>query len=80
MAAVIVALLLATAYYLTRIRLGSWVRPLHLLTSVRDALVMAFSTTSSTVTMPVTYDRLRQKVGLESARPVSARWSDQLQQ
>jgi DAACS family dicarboxylate/amino acid:cation (Na+ or H+) symporter len=62
--AVIVALLLQTAYYLTRVRLGSWVRPLHLLNGVRDALVMAFSTASSTVTMPVTYDRLRHKVGL----------------
>ena len=30
----------------------------------RDALVMAFSTASSTVTMPVTYERLRARVGL----------------
>ena len=31
---------------------------------MRDALVMAFSTASSTVTMPVTYERLRSRVGL----------------
>jgi Na+/H+-dicarboxylate symporter len=47
-----------------RIRLGSWVRPLALLRGTRDALVMAFSTGSSTVTMPVTYERLQSRVGL----------------
>ena len=31
---------------------------------MRDALVMAFSTASSTATMPVTYACLREKVGL----------------
>jgi DAACS family dicarboxylate/amino acid:cation (Na+ or H+) symporter len=62
--AVIVALLLQTAYYLVRIRTGSWVRPLPLLRGARDALVMAFSTGSSTVTMPVTYERLQSRVGL----------------
>jgi Na+/H+-dicarboxylate symporter len=30
----------------------------------RDALVMAFSTASSTVTMPVTYECLTQRVGV----------------
>jgi DAACS family dicarboxylate/amino acid:cation (Na+ or H+) symporter len=45
-------------YYLVRIRVGSWARPGALLRAMRDALVMAFSTASSTVTMPVTYDRL----------------------
>ena len=35
-------------------------RPAELLRATRDALVMAFSTASSTVTMPVTYDRLRR--------------------
>jgi Na+/H+-dicarboxylate symporter len=34
------------------------------LRGMRDALVMAFSTASSTATMPVTYACLRQKVGL----------------
>jgi Na+/H+-dicarboxylate symporter len=58
--AVLLALAIQATYYLTRIRLGSWVRPLELLRATRDALVMAFSTASSTVTMPVTYDRLRR--------------------
>lgn len=62
--AVILALLLQSAYYLVRIRAGSWVRPLGLLRSTRDALVMAFSTGSSTITMPVTYERLKSRVGL----------------
>lgn len=62
--AVIVGLTLQSCYYLLRVRLGSWVRPLDLLRGVRDALVMAFSTGSSTATMPVTYERLREKVGL----------------
>jgi DAACS family dicarboxylate/amino acid:cation (Na+ or H+) symporter len=62
--AVLVALALQAIWYLTRIRLGSWVRPLFLLRGIRDALVMAFSTSSSTATMPVTYAALREKVGL----------------
>jgi Na+/H+-dicarboxylate symporter len=62
--AVILALALQSTYYLVRIRLGSWVRPWSLLRSTRDALVMAFSTASSTATMPVTYARLRERVGL----------------
>ena len=63
-AAVLLALLLQTIYYLVRIRTGSWVRPFELLRGSRDALVMAFSTGSSTVTMPVTYERLQSRVGL----------------
>ncbi|MET0793974.1 MAG: dicarboxylate/amino acid:cation symporter [Polyangiaceae bacterium] len=62
--AVLSALVLQTLYYLTRIRLGSWVRPLTLLSGTRDALIMAFSTGSSTATMPVTYERLCSRVGL----------------
>jgi DAACS family dicarboxylate/amino acid:cation (Na+ or H+) symporter len=62
--AVIVALLLQATWYLVRIRLGSWVRPRHLLRGMRDALTMAFSTSSSTATMPVTYACLRERVGL----------------
>ncbi|MEY4511377.1 MAG: hypothetical protein RLZZ450_3499 [Pseudomonadota bacterium] len=62
--AVIVALLIHTAYYLTRIRLGSWVRPVDLLKKSSDALLMAFSTGSSTVTMPLTYECLTKRVGL----------------
>ena len=63
-ASVLVALLVQCIYYLTRIRFGSWVRPGALLAGTRDALVMAFSTASSTATMPVTYARLRERVGL----------------
>lgn len=62
--AVIAALLLQGVYYLVRVRLGSWVRPAALLRGVRDALTMAFSTASSTATMPVTYRCLRDNVGL----------------
>jgi Na+/H+-dicarboxylate symporter len=62
--AVMLALLLQTTYYLVRIRLGSWVRPMQLLRGGRDALVMAFSTGSSTVTMPVTFECLKDRVGL----------------
>lgn len=62
--AVLLALALQTTYYLLRVRLGSWVRPARLLRETRDALAMAFSTASSTVTMPLTYQRLREGVGL----------------
>ncbi|MDB4985877.1 MAG: dctA 1 [Myxococcaceae bacterium] len=62
--AVLLALLLHSTYYLTRIRLGSWVRPFALIRNTRDALLMAFSTGSSTVTMPLTYERLTKGVGL----------------
>lgn len=61
---VLVALLLQVVYYLVRIRLRSWVKPRDALRGVRDALMMAFSTSSSTATMPVTYACLREKVGL----------------
>jgi Na+/H+-dicarboxylate symporter len=62
--AVLAALLLHATYYLLRIRLGSWVRPLPLLRGMRDALLMAFSTGSSTITMPLTFECLRERVGL----------------
>jgi Na+/H+-dicarboxylate symporter len=62
--AVLLGLLLQAGWYLVRIRMGSWVRPFKLLRGVRDALVMAFSTDSSTATMPVTYACLTEKVGL----------------
>ncbi len=58
--AVIVALLVQSVWYLVRIRLFSWVRPLEMLRAMRDALVMAFSTASSTATMPVTFQCLRR--------------------
>jgi Na+/H+-dicarboxylate symporter len=62
--AVIAGLALQASYYLIRLRFASWVRPLRLLTGTRDALAMAFSTASSTATMPLTYACLRDKVGL----------------
>ncbi len=62
--AVLMGLILQGCYYLIRIRLLTWVRPLHLLNGMKDALVMAFSTDSSTATMPVTFACLRDKVGL----------------
>jgi len=62
--AVLLGLFLQACYYLARVRLQTWVRPLDLLKCVRDALVMAFSTGSSTATMPVTYECLRRNVGL----------------
>lgn len=62
--AVILALTLQGFYYLTRIAISSWVRPAALLRGMRDALAMAFSTASSTATMPLTYSLLRDRVGL----------------
>ncbi|TWT83305.1 Proton/sodium-glutamate symport protein [Planctomycetes bacterium CA13] len=63
--AVLLALFLQTMWYLLRIRLFSWVRPMDVLHGMRDALVMAFSTDSSTATMPVTYACLTKKVGVQ---------------
>jgi DAACS family dicarboxylate/amino acid:cation (Na+ or H+) symporter len=62
--AVLVGLLLQASYYMLRVRFGSWVRPLTLLRACRDAMLMAFSTGSSTVTMPLTYQSLYERVGL----------------
>ncbi len=62
--AVILALLFQTTWYLIRIRLFSWVRPFDALRQMRDSLVMAFSTGSSTATMPVTFACLKDKVGV----------------
>ena len=62
--AVLLGLALQALYYLLRVRMGTWVRPLALVRGCRDALVMAFSTGSSTATMPVTYSNLRDRVGL----------------
>ena len=62
--AVLLGLMLQLIYYLVQIRVWSWVRPLDVVRGMRDALVMAFSTGSSTATMPVTYACLRENVGL----------------
>ncbi len=60
--AVLLALFLQTTWYLIRIKLFSWVSPFQMLMAMRSALVMAFSTDSSTATMPVTYACLRENV------------------
>jgi Na+/H+-dicarboxylate symporter len=65
--AVIVALLLQAGYYLTRVKFGSWVSPLRFLQGGSDALITAFSTASSTVTMPITFDVLQRKIGLRES-------------
>ena len=62
--AVLLALALQACWYLLRIRYFSWCRPLAVLRGMRDSLVMAFSTASSTATMPVTYACLKDKVGI----------------
>ena len=62
--AVMAALLLQATYYLLRVRAGSWVKPRDLIRGCRDALVMAFSTASSTISMPVTFACLKDRVGL----------------
>jgi Na+/H+-dicarboxylate symporter len=62
--AVIAALLLQLCWYLLRIRLFSWPRPFFVLQGMRDALFMAFSTDSSTATMPVTYACLTENIGI----------------
>ncbi len=62
--AVLIALALQTGWYLLRIQFFSWVSPWNMLRGMRNALLMAFSTDSSTATMPVTYACLREKVGV----------------
>lgn len=62
--AVLIGLFFQACWYLLRVRLGSWVTPARLLSGCRDALIMAFSTASSTATMPLTFECLWKKVGL----------------
>jgi Na+/H+-dicarboxylate symporter len=65
--AVIVALLLQAVYYLTRVQFGSWVSPREFIRGGSDALITAFSTASSTATMPITFESLIKKVGLRES-------------
>jgi Na+/H+-dicarboxylate symporter len=65
--AVVLALTLQACYYLLRVQFGSWVTAKHLLTKGIDPLVTAFSTASSTATMPITYENLIEKVGLRKS-------------
>jgi Na+/H+-dicarboxylate symporter len=62
--AVILALSLQAVYYMVRISIGSWVSPQRFFSQGIDPLVAAFSTASSTATMPITYETLINKVGL----------------
>jgi Na+/H+-dicarboxylate symporter len=64
--AVIVALLLQGAYYLTRVKISSWLSPQQFIQGGSDALITAFSTASSTATMPITFQAL-QKMGLRES-------------
>jgi len=64
--AVLVALAIQATYYLARVWMSSWVKPANLIRGTTDALAMAFSTASSTATMPVTYECLRTRVGLRA--------------
>ncbi|MFN6560100.1 MAG: dicarboxylate/amino acid:cation symporter [Nostoc sp. ChiSLP01] len=65
--AVLVALFLQACYYLTRVKFGSWVRPLKFLAGGSDAFLTAFSTSSSAAAMPVTFEVLQTKVGLRES-------------
>ena len=64
--AVIVALLLQATYYLLRVKFGSWLSPQEFIKGGSDALITAFSTASSTATMPITFEVL-QKLGLRKS-------------
>ncbi len=65
--AVLVALVLQACYYLTRVKFGSWVNPINFLAGGSDAFLTAFSTSSSTVTMPITFEVLQRKIGLRES-------------
>ncbi len=64
--AVILALLLQATYYLLRVKFGSWLSPQQFIKGGSDALITAFSTASSTATMPITFEVL-QKLGLRKS-------------
>jgi Na+/H+-dicarboxylate symporter len=65
--AVLLALFLQACFYLARVQFGSWVNPVQLLRGGSDALITAFSTASSTATMPLTFEGLIEKVGLRES-------------
>ena len=65
--AVLLALVLQACYYLVRVQFGSWVKPQRFLSGAFDPLFTAFSTASSTATMPITFRALQQKVGLRES-------------
>lgn len=65
--AVLVALVLQAGYYLSRVKIGSWVNPWKFLAGGTDAFLTAFSTSSSTVAMPITFEVLQTKIGLRES-------------
>jgi Na+/H+-dicarboxylate symporter len=65
--AVLLALFLQACYYLIRVSFGSWVGPGRFLAGGSDAFLTAFSTASSTATMPVTFRGLLDKIGLRES-------------
>ncbi len=65
--AVLVALFLQACYYLSRVHFGSWVSPKNFLAGGSDPLITAFSTASSTATMPITFQALIGKIGLRES-------------
>ena len=65
--AVIFALLLQACFYLIRVKFRSWVSPVRFLRGSVDALTTAFSTASSTATMPVTFRVAIDKIGLRES-------------
>ncbi|UBF28120.1 dicarboxylate/amino acid:cation symporter [Kovacikia minuta CCNUW1] len=65
--AVLLALFLQACYYLVRVSFGSWVSPIQFLAGGSDAFLTAFSTASSTATMPVTFRALLDKIGLRES-------------
>jgi Na+/H+-dicarboxylate symporter len=65
--AVLLGLTLQACYYLLRVRFGSWVKPVNFLRGGSDAFLTAFSTDSSTATMPVTFQILQEKIGLRES-------------
>ena len=61
---VLLALPLQVIYYMIRLRFGSRIRPLQLLHETRSALLTAFTTASSAATIPLTYSRVKDRLGL----------------
>ena len=61
-ATVLVALGLQVGFYLTRLWFRAAIAPVEFLRSAKEAVFTAFSTSSSAVTMPITYRSLRDRV------------------
>ncbi len=64
---VLLALTLQAGYYLLRVKFGSWVTPQQFLAHGSDPLITAFSTASSTATMPITFEALLHKFKLRES-------------